>query len=61
MTVNNILESSQQGGGFLVDFIVRARYKDLRHCDLSTVLPAGTDNCAKMRSPVNRILQISPL
>jgi len=29
-----------QGGDFLADFIVRTRSKDLRHCDLSTVVSA---------------------
>jgi hypothetical protein len=34
MTVKGILESPREGGDFLADFIVRARGKDLRHCDL---------------------------
>lgn len=43
MTVKGILESLRQGGDYLADFIVRTRNKDLRHCDLSTVLSARVE------------------
>lgn len=60
--MKGILESPQQGGDCLADFIAKTRSTDSPTlCDLSTVLPAGTDNCAKMRSPVNWIIPISPL
>jgi hypothetical protein len=57
--------STRQGHGIRVIFTLRPvlSLPWLPLCDIAmgTVLPASTDNCAKMRSPVNRILQISPL
>jgi hypothetical protein len=50
MTVKCILESPWQRGGCLADFIVRTRDKDLRHCDLSTVLSDRAERLPSLRT-----------
>jgi hypothetical protein len=50
MTVKGILESPRQGGDSLADFIVRTRKKDLRHCDLSTVLSDRAERLLSLRT-----------
>jgi hypothetical protein len=50
MTVKGILESPRQGGDCLADFIVRTRDKELRHCDLSTVLSDRAERLLSLRT-----------
>jgi hypothetical protein len=49
MTVKGILESPAKGD-CLADFIVRTRSKNLRHCDLSTVLSAWAERLLLLTS-----------